>query len=189
MLKNPRHAPDFGQRVLDIFKMEKNNLEIRESNISGKGVYAKKDIKKGDRICFMEGEIMDIHEMIKRVENDFEEGSDPLGVDDNMYMDLEEFYRCINHSCSPNAFIRGRNELVALRDINKNEEITFDYSTTMNDNLDREEQWTMECMCGSNNCRKIIDQFHLLPKEVQEFYIKNIFAPDFILRKFAPVVN
>ena len=167
-----------------------NNLEIRESIISGKGVFAKNNIKKGETICFMEGELMDINEMIIRTDNDLEEGSDPLGIDNEMYLDLKELPRSINHSCSPNAFLRGKNELVALKDIKKYDEIIYDYSTTMNDNKkiiedSGGELWIIECKCGSKNCRGIIDQFKTLPKEVQEFYIKNKFAPDFILNKFS----
>ena len=165
-------------------------LEVRESVISGKGVFAKKLIKKGETICFMNGKVHSLREMIVLVDSGLDEGSDPLGIDDETYMDLDELYRSINHSCDPNAFMRGRNELVALKDIQVDEEITYDYSTTMNDNkevieADGDELWTETCNCKSKNCRGIIDQFKTLPKKVQEFYIKNRFAPDFILRKFS----
>ncbi|MFA7707913.1 MAG: hypothetical protein WCX73_03105, partial [Candidatus Pacearchaeota archaeon] len=69
------------------------------------------------------------------------------------------------------------------------EEIFFDYSTTMHDNEKKINKlngilWTCKCKCGSENCRKIIHQFKTLPKERQEFYLKNKFAPDFILKEF-----
>ena len=161
-------------------------LEVKNSRISGKGFFAKKIILKGERICFMKGELMDLNEMVERVDFDEEEGSDPLGVDDETYIDLDEFYRSINHSCKPNAFIRGKNELVALKDIKEGEEIFFDYSTTMDDEkIPRDEQWTMECNCGSENCRGIVDQFKTLPKDRRDFYITNKYVPDFILRKFS----
>lgn len=162
-----------------------NKLIIKESNVSGKGVFAKKPIKKGERICFMKGELISLREMLRRVDNNEEEGSDPLGVDDNKYIDMEELPRSINHSCSPNGFIRGKNELVALRNIKKGEEIFYDYSTTMNDEkIPRSEQWKMKCKCKSNNCRGIVDQFKRLPKKRQQFYLKNKFAPDFILKLY-----
>ena len=173
------------------FNMEnEDKIEIRESNISGKGVFAKEKIKKEERICFMEGVYCTVEEMCILVDEDKEEGSDPLGVDDELYIDMEELYRCINHSCNPNAFLRGRNELVALRDINEDEEIFYDYSTTMNDNQEKIENsggelWDMECKCGNSNCRGVIAQFKTLPLELQEYYVKNKLAPDFILRKFA----
>ena len=170
--------------------MNEEYLEVKKSSISGNGAFANKPIKKGERICFMKGKLCTLNEMSILVDDDKEEGSDPLGVDDEMYIDLDELYRSINHSCNPNAFLRVKNELVALRDIDKGEEITYDYSTTMNDNKEEIEKtggelWTTPCNCGSKNCRKIIDQFKTLPQEVKEFYIKNKFAPDFILRKFS----
>jgi uncharacterized protein len=165
--------------------MTKDKIMIGKSNISGNGVYAKKNIKKGERICFMKGELIDIDEMIKRVDNNLEKGSDPLGVDDEMYIDMFELYRSINHSCNPNCFLRRKNELVAIKNIKKNEEITYDYSTTMDDNKKKiRDLWTMKCKCKNKNCRKIIDQFKTLPKKRQNYYIKNKFAPDFILRKY-----
>ena len=169
--------------------MDEDNLHIRKLGISGKGAFAKRFFKKGERICFMRGELISIEEMIVLVDEDKEEGSDPLGVDDELYIDMLELYRSINHSCKPNAYIHGRNELIALRDIEKDEEITYDYSTTMNDNKDKIEEsggelWTMECKCGNENCRGIISQFKELPKDLQDYYLKNKFAPNFILRAF-----
>lgn len=90
--------------------------------------------KKGQTICFLEGELCSLDEILKRVDEGKEEPSDPLGIDEEQYLDLNELSRTFNHSCNPNSFIKGKNELVALRDIKKGEEITFDYSTTMDDN-------------------------------------------------------
>jgi SET domain-containing protein len=166
-----------------------NILEIKKSKVSGKGVFTNKDFKKFEHICFLEGEVITIEEMIKRVDEGKEGESDPLGIDDEIYLDLEELSRTFNHSCNPNAFIRGKNELVSLKDIKKGEEITYDYSTTMDDNEEKiketgAELWTCECKCGSNNCRKIIHQFKTLPQETKSFYIENNFMPDFMLRNF-----
>jgi uncharacterized protein len=170
------------------FPMAKDKIQSAKSRISGKGAFAKEDISKGETICVMSGELMDLSEMIARVDKDLEEGSDPLGVDHEMYIDLDELPRSINHSCSPNAFISGNLKsikLIALRDIKSGEEIFWDYSTTMDDQIPRGLQWTMKCKCGSKNCRKKIDQFKRLPLETQKYYIENKFAPDFILRKFS----
>ncbi|MCX6749683.1 MAG: SET domain-containing protein [Candidatus Pacearchaeota archaeon] len=169
----------------------KNILEIKKSKVSGKGVFADNNINKFQTICFLEGEVMNIKEMIKRVDDEKERGSDSLGIDDEVYLDLDELSRTFNHSCNPNAFIMGKNELVALKNIKKGEEITYDYSTTMNDNEEKiknegdgGELWTCKCRCGSDNCRNVIDQFKTLPKETRAFYIRNKFMPDFMLKKF-----
>lgn len=55
----------------------------------------------------------------------------------------------INHSCDPNAGLRGRVELVAMRRIDRNEEITFDYATSDGSPYDE-----FECRCGAPACRR-----------------------------------
>lgn len=104
-------------------------------------------------------------------------------------MDLDEISRTFNHSCDPNSFIKGKNELIALRDIQIGEEINYDYSTTMNDNEEKilkagRKLWTCKCNCGAKSCRNIIDQFRTLPKKIQSFYVKNKLIPDFMLKHF-----
>jgi hypothetical protein len=55
-----------------------------------------------------------------------------------------------NHSCDPNVVIRDQ-KFIALRSIELDEAITFDYETT---------EWEMaepfECACGATSCRGII---------------------------------
>ena len=168
--------------------------DIRDSLISGKGVFARKKIRAGETICHLTGERCTIDEMLRRVKEGKENGSDPLGIEDEIYLDLDEFPRTINHSCDPSAYIRGKNELVAIRDILAGEEVTYDYSTTMNDNKTKInafgfEVWTCACHCGSKICRGIINQFKTLPKERRDYYIQNKFMPDFMLRNFAKILT
>jgi hypothetical protein len=54
----------------------------------------------------------------------------------------------INHSCEPNAGLRGQICLVALKTIEPGEEITFDYA--MSDGCDYDE---FDCQCGAERCR------------------------------------
>ncbi len=162
---------------------------VKKSNIAGKGVFANKEIKKGRTICFLTGELCSLDEMLKRVSSGKEGSSDPLGIDNEKYLDLEEIPRTFNHSCEPNSFIRGKNKLIAIHNIKEGEEITYDYSTTMNDNKEKINAagmrlWTCTCRCGSKNCRGIIDQFKTLPPKTQRYYVSHKFMPDFMLKKF-----
>lgn len=52
----------------------------------------------------------------------------------------------INHSCDPNVGIKNDN-MVAMRDIEVDEELAYDYAMT--DSGD----WNNECLCGSEKCR------------------------------------
>jgi SET domain-containing protein len=116
-----------------------------------------------------------------------EQPSDPFQIDDNEYLDLEETSRSFNHSCDPNIFVRGKNEMVSLRDIEEGEELTFDYSTTMKYDAEKIqaagfELWTCQCACGAANCRGIIDEFKTLPASLQAKYRQNGWLPDFLMR-------
>jgi len=166
-----------------------NNLIVKASSIAGSGVFAEKDFKAGELIHVMQGKLGTLEEMIELVNQGKEEPSDPLGVDDEVYLDLDELSRSFNHSCDPNAYIRGKYDLVAMRDIKTGEEINYDYSTTMNDNAKKiaasgRTVWTEKCHCGAKICRGIIDQFKTLPIERQRYYVEHKYMPDFVWEKF-----
>lgn len=55
-----------------------------------------------------------------------------------------------NHSCNPNTGFDGLN-VIALRDINQEEELTLDYAEFLNESME-----PFQCQCGSNNCRGLI---------------------------------
>lgn len=159
------------------------------SEIAGTGNVAIRVIEKGETICFFEGERCTLDEIIAKVENAEEESSDPLAIAEELYIDLDEKFRLFNHSCSPNAYMRHKNEMVAIRSIEEGEEITFDYSTTMHYAEEKilksgQKLWTCKCLCGAENCRGIIDQFKTLTSNEQAFYLDNKYMPDFMLQIF-----
>jgi len=85
----------------------------------------------------------------------------------------------LNHSCAPVSFLQKRKKglfLIAIKDIEIGEEITFDYSTT----LDASDVWTMRCFCGSAHCRKIIKSFERLQKKITLAYIQQGIVPKYI---------
>jgi hypothetical protein len=59
-------------------------------------------------------------------------------------------WRFLNHSCEPNAKFENR-DLVAIREIEATEQITFDYNTTEYDLAT-----PFECHCGSDNCCGVV---------------------------------
>ncbi len=62
----------------------------------------------------------------------------------------------INHSCSPNAGFKGQIVLVAMHDIKKGEQITFDYATVLSKPRGVDKEYEFKCNCGSVECRKSI---------------------------------
>jgi len=57
---------------------------------------------------------------------------------------------CSNHSCDAIIGMRGEITFVAMCDIRAGEELTHDWATTDDDD------YSVECRCGSSNCRKIL---------------------------------
>lgn len=68
--------------------------------------------------------------------------------------------RYMNHSCDPNTWWLDDDTMIARRDIQAGEEITYDYATT-----EVAIPWSMDCACGSPNCRGVItNRDHLDPE-------------------------
>jgi SET domain-containing protein len=124
-------------------------IEKRPSPIQGFGLFAKEFIPAGTVIWtqsesdrrFTEEEFSqqppEVQRMCHREHDHF-----VLSTDDEEFM---------NHCCDPNTVCLGDNALVAIRNIQPDEEVTYDYITSEIDPrgpLD----WG-ECLCGSPNCR------------------------------------
>ncbi len=75
-----------------------------------------------------------------------------------------------NHSCEPNCGFNGSLRLVAIRDIQKGEELTLDYAFCESSMED------LKCNCKSENCRKIIKADDWMRKDLQKKY-GNYFSP------------
>lgn len=71
----------------------------------------------------------------------------------------------VNHSCNPNCGAIGISTIVAMKQIEVGQEITFDYAMTDASPYDE-----FNCFCGEANCRKKItgNDWQLL--EIQEKY-------------------
>ncbi len=156
------------------------------SDINGKKVLALKDIEERSKIMSFSGPILKGEELpnpYSSVEDHY------VQIGENLYMGpsgKEDDF--INHSCNPNAaLIIDKNNiyLKAIKKISKREEITWDYSTVIDEytRADQLKVWTMECYCGNTNCRKVIGGFRSLPEDIKEEYKKNNLFPAYILKK------
>lgn len=147
-------------------------VEVRKSGINGKGLFSIDRIKKGEVITVSGGFIIDENEykkMKNRTRKFFMKYSTPVA--DGFYiisglnsksLEPDDFY---NHSCSPNCGLSGHLIITALRDIEKDEELTLDYATFEDSN-----DFRLECNCGSPECRKIITGNDWMKSELQKKY-------------------
>lgn len=117
------------------------DIEIKNSPVSGRGVFAKRLIKKGETIFHWNPIVLTKDEMLKlpKVERDHY-----LDTEDDKYLWMQPPERYMNHSCNANTRVDGRSD-VACRDIQRGEEITSDY-------MDSETE-DFICHCGAENCR------------------------------------
>jgi len=137
-------------------------IEVKSSGIDRKGVFALKDIKKGEVVNVWHPKKIVNEEDMKTLPEDEQNHTTPDGKGNYMVMGEPERY--VNHSCNPNTYVHDKTD-IALRDIKKGEEITSDYS------INGIDSWEMKCLCGSKECRKrVYGDFFKLPKNIQKRY-------------------
>lgn len=156
-------------------------LIIKKIDDSRKGVFTDRAFNTNDVVTKFHGQSLTLEE-VKKLPLDKQ--SNVLQIGDNNFLNLEkETSYFINHNCNPNCFIKAVVNsafLVALRPIDKNEEITFDYSIT---STDIPQEWSMPCSCHKYQCRKSISGFASLDAKKKEELVKKKVVPRYILNK------
>jgi len=127
--------------------------KVIKSNIHHKGLCATRNIKRGKRIIEYRGKKI-TH---KQADKDTKYGYDItyLFTLDKKYLLDGDFEfnkaRLINHSCNPNCEVLDESKskiwITAIRNIKKNEELSYDYGFSFDCNYKDH-----ICKCGSNNC-------------------------------------
>ncbi|MCU0666254.1 MAG: SET domain-containing protein [Candidatus Omnitrophica bacterium] len=128
---------------------------VQYSGIKGRGVFAKSFIKKGEVINICGGAIISqkeydylekkLGDFVSHYAHQVEDGFYLLGGCSPGELEDDDFF---NHSCDPTCGIKGQIVLVALRDIKKGEELTYDYCMT-----DSGGGVYFKCRCGTKHCR------------------------------------
>ncbi len=135
-------------------------ITVKGSSIHNKGVFAKKDIPEGTRIIEYVGEKITKKESDRRADEDIEASKKDNNKGAVYLFELNKRYdidgnvpwntaRFINHSCDPNCetdIIKGHIWIIAIRDIKKGEELSYDYGYDLDSFEDH------PCRCGSKNC-------------------------------------
>jgi len=138
------------------------NPKLKVSDVNyGKGIFSTETIVAKERLAIFGGDIMLIDE-IKNLPLHLQEY--PLQIEErfliygkkNTEPESTDFF---NHSCEPNAGIKGQLFLVAMRDIKAGEEITFDYAMVVSASVGSDIVFKMQCRCETKNCRKTITEY------------------------------
>ena len=142
----------------------------------GRGVFAARDINKGEFLLSFTGTKYHFNRKPYIESEHLRNHAVQVGPD--TWIDSStSTARFINHSCSPNCGINGLRRLFAIRDINKGEELTWDYSTS------EDADWTWSCKCKTPSCRGTIGPWSLLPVTVKRKYIKMGIVSSWIIRR------
>ena len=127
--------------------------KIKKSRIDNRGLYAKYDIKKDTKIIEYKGKIITRKQSEENPK--FDNGKAIYLFNLNKKYDLDGNFnfntaRLINHSCDPNCEVAGIGLKVwvyAIRDIKKNEELSYDYGFSFDKDYKQ-----FPCKCGAKNC-------------------------------------
>ena len=142
---------------------------LRESTKGGKGLFAKESILQGEIIAIKNGHFVDAQEatILNRELGDFSlQISDDFFICPKTKEEVEVTSIFINHSCDPNIGMDGQISYVAMRNIQKGEELCLDYAMAITT------AYKLQCNCGSNKCRKLITGEDWKFKELQKRYDK-----------------
>ena len=136
-------------------------IEVRNSEVHGRGVFATRNIKKGERIIEYLGDRVSHAEADRRYESKDENDSHTFLfiVDSKTVIDAGvdgNDARFFNQSCDPNceSTVEKRRVFIdALRDIEPGEELTYDYQIYLEEGDPENIEEVFACRCGSPKCR------------------------------------
>jgi uncharacterized protein len=131
-------------------------IEVRESGVHGRGVYAMQFIAKGRRIIEYTGERVSWE---AAPDDDNDPHTFNFGLDNGKVINPEvggNDARWINHSCNPNceAIEEDRRVFIyAMRNIHAGEELLYDYRMQIDEPITDAAKKKFACHCGASNCR------------------------------------
>ena len=142
-------------------------IQVRNSPIHGRGVFAVAPIKKGTRLLEYKGKRLTHKEADKLYGGGAESGHTFLfTLNDDYVIDANQdgnSARWINHSCAPNCEsicesaedddpMHDRVYIEALRNIKAGEELSYNYLITLEEAHTARLKKIWECRCGAKNC-------------------------------------
>ncbi len=135
---------------------------VRNSSIHGRGVFARRTIRKGTCIVEYRGERISAREAERRPDSDPDNPYHTFlfELNDGRVIDAGvrgSAARWINHSCNPNCEPfeddAGRIFIEARRTIRKGEELAYDYQLSLGGRITKKLRQAYECRCGAPRCR------------------------------------
>ena len=138
-----------------------DHLELKKISKKGKGIIAKKKMLRGNIVIrFNEGVTIRPNKTASPT---------AIQIDRDSFLDSKpkQIRDYLNHSCDSNTKIDfNKMACIAIKNIKKGDEITFNYFSTEYDLAIKNEDF--RCFCGSKKCFKRVKGFKHLNKEQRE---------------------
>lgn len=137
-------------------------VEVRDSGVHNKGVFALKNIPQNTKIIEYRGDVISKKEADKRLDETYVQyKKNPKDYAATYIFELDDEHdldgntpdndaKYINHSCNPNCYFEIKKDhidIYAKRDIQEGEELSYNYGFDFD-----EEYKEHPCRCGSINC-------------------------------------
>jgi SET domain-containing protein len=126
---------------------------VGASPIEGKGLFARRQIRKGEIVAIKGGHVYDARTLAQvkgRIAVSYIQIADRFFIGALTAAEVVRNKIFINHSCAPNLGIRGQITYVALRDIGASEELTYDWA------MEEHGRARTLCRCGARHCRRVL---------------------------------
>ena len=139
--------------------MKKDGYELRTTSEKGNGIFATRSFQKDEIVM-----VGKVGKVLK------ENHSHASQIGEHEYIFHAGMINKVNHSCDPNCGISvnetGAHDFIAMAEIAKGDEITFDYAMR-NYGI---EHFPQECKCGSLHCRGEITGWKNLSSQKKQEY-------------------
>ena len=173
---------EYNKKFLKSVKAESyvsDKIEKRFIDGRGHGLFSKEFISKGEIVSISGGIIINKDDFEKLKSQDL----------DYAYHITDDFLICplnpsdpsddwrMNHCCEPNCGLDGNIVFIAIKDIQKDEELTYDYCMT-----ETNPNYKMNLFCDKSTCRGILSGNDWMKNDLQKKYGK--YFSNYIKNKF-----
>ena|SRR5690349_8927019 len=142
-------------------------IEVRDSPIEGRGLFARQPLPAGAVVSRLGGRLVSWSELRELIADPQQPYVDTISFSETEHLVLPprrpNGYG--NHSCDPNLWWIGPYELATRRPVSTGEELTNDYATSTAD-----PDFTLRCGCGAALCRGTVTGADWRRPDLQERY-------------------
>ena len=138
--------------------MTQENIYYKNTDKYGKSIFTARNFKRDDSIFVISGPVTKTPSIY----------TVPITVD--LFIDPLPPGKFLNNSCEPSCGIKNRTEVVAMRDLDKDEEVTIDYAMIIPEYDQSRLKQNLTCTCGSKICRGEFGSYKKLSDELKQKY-------------------